>query len=123
MALKVLFKSQLQQSQVERLLRCEVEIQSHLRRSSILWLYGYFYDQVHHKSITAMDFLSYCLLFGVNILRGQLNSCSILRIAEMCPPNIRICCQRRTLYKKLWKCKYFSERCAAAVSRIFSTMF
>ncbi|MED6221735.1 Phosphatidylinositol:ceramide phosphoinositol transferase (IPC synthase) [Stylosanthes scabra] len=44
-ALKVLFKSQLQQSQVEHQLRREVEIQSHLRHPHILRLYGYFYDQ------------------------------------------------------------------------------
>lgn len=50
MALKVLFKSQLQQSQVEHQLRREVEIQSHLRHPNILRLYGYFYDQVvEHK--------------------------------------------------------------------------
>ena len=46
MALKVLFKSQLKQSQVEHQLRREVEIQSHLRHPNILRLYGYFYDQV-----------------------------------------------------------------------------
>ncbi|XP_062195137.1 serine/threonine-protein kinase Aurora-2-like isoform X3 [Phragmites australis] len=44
-ALKVLFKSQLRQSQVEHQLRREVEIQSHLRHPNILRLYGYFYDQ------------------------------------------------------------------------------
>nr|BAF44482.1 aurora kinase 2 splicing variant [Arabidopsis thaliana] len=44
-ALKVLFKAQLQQSQVEHQLRREVEIQSHLRHPNILRLYGYFYDQ------------------------------------------------------------------------------
>ncbi|XP_042396723.1 serine/threonine-protein kinase Aurora-1-like [Zingiber officinale] len=44
-ALKVLFKSQLKQSQVEHQLRREVEIQSHLRHLNILRLYGYFYDQ------------------------------------------------------------------------------
>lgn len=43
-ALKVLFKSQLQKSQVEHQLRREIEIQSHLRHSNILRLYGYFYD-------------------------------------------------------------------------------
>jgi aurora kinase, other len=46
-ALKVLFKSQLKQSQVEHQLRREVEIQSHLRHPNILRLYGYFYDQVN----------------------------------------------------------------------------
>lgn len=45
-ALKVLFKNQLQQSQVEHQLRREIEIQSHLRHPNILRLYGYFYDQV-----------------------------------------------------------------------------
>ncbi|KAL6544311.1 Phosphatidylinositol:ceramide phosphoinositol transferase (IPC synthase) [Orobanche gracilis] len=44
-ALKVLFKDQLKQSQVEHQLRREVEIQSHLRHPNILRLYGYFYDQ------------------------------------------------------------------------------
>ncbi|KAI7996508.1 Serine/threonine-protein kinase Aurora-2 [Camellia lanceoleosa] len=44
-ALKVLFKSQLKQSQVEHQLCREVEIQSHLRHPNILRLYGYFYDQ------------------------------------------------------------------------------
>eukprot|EP00850_Spirogloea_muscicola_P026324 SM006717S20270 [mRNA] locus=s6717:69:497:- [translate_table: standard] len=43
-ALKVLFKNQLAQSQVEHQLRREIEIQSHLRHANILRLYGYFYD-------------------------------------------------------------------------------
>lgn len=45
-ALKVLFKNQLQQSHVEHQLRREIEIQSHLRHPNILRLYGYFYDHV-----------------------------------------------------------------------------
>ncbi|XP_004309616.1 PREDICTED: putative L-type lectin-domain containing receptor kinase V.1-like [Fragaria vesca subsp. vesca] len=44
-ALKVLFKNLLQQSQVEHQLRPEVEIQSQVRHPNILRLYGYFYDQ------------------------------------------------------------------------------
>ena len=44
--MQVLFKSQLQQSNVEHQLRREIEIQSHLRHPNILRLYGYFYDQV-----------------------------------------------------------------------------
>jgi aurora kinase len=43
-ALKVLFKSQLQKAGVEHQLRREIEIQSHLRHPNILRLYGYFYD-------------------------------------------------------------------------------
>ena len=44
-ALKVLFKNQLQQANVEHQLRREIEIQSHLRHPNILRLYGYFYDE------------------------------------------------------------------------------
>ncbi|XP_040187462.1 aurora kinase A isoform X2 [Rana temporaria] len=44
MALKVLFKSQLEKANVEHQLRREVEIQSHLRHPNILRLYGYFHD-------------------------------------------------------------------------------
>lgn len=43
---QVLFKSQLQESNVEHQLRREIEIQSHLRQANILRLYGYFYDKV-----------------------------------------------------------------------------
>ncbi|XP_076322388.1 aurora kinase C-like [Tachypleus tridentatus] len=43
-ALKVLFKSQLQKNGVEHQLRREIEIQSHLKHPNILQLYNYFYD-------------------------------------------------------------------------------
>ncbi len=43
-ALKILFKSELQQHKVEKQLRREIEIQSHLRHRNILRLYGYFHD-------------------------------------------------------------------------------
>ncbi|XP_064488645.1 aurora kinase C-like isoform X2 [Ornithodoros turicata] len=44
-ALKVLFKAQLQVYGVEHQLRREIEIQSHLRHPHILRLYGYFHDK------------------------------------------------------------------------------
>lgn len=44
-ALKVLFKSQLQSAGVEHQLRREIEIQSHLRHPHVLRLYGYFHDK------------------------------------------------------------------------------
>lgn len=43
-ALKVLYKEELEEGKVEKQLRREVEIQSHLRHPNILRLYGYFYD-------------------------------------------------------------------------------
>jgi len=44
-ALKVLYKRQLEKANVEHQLRREIEIQSHLRHANILRLYGYFYDE------------------------------------------------------------------------------
>ena len=41
---QVLYKAQLQKSNMEYQLRREIEIQSHLRHPNILRLYGYFYD-------------------------------------------------------------------------------
>lgn len=43
-ALKVIFKHQVQKANCEHQLRREIEIQSHLRHPNILRLYGYFYD-------------------------------------------------------------------------------
>uniref|UniRef100_A0A6G4ZXY8 Aurora kinase n=1 Tax=Rhipicephalus microplus TaxID=6941 RepID=A0A6G4ZXY8_RHIMP len=43
-ALKVMFKTQLQSNNVEHQLQREIEIQSHLRHPHILRLYGYFHD-------------------------------------------------------------------------------
>ncbi|KAJ2158412.1 spindle assembly checkpoint kinase [Coemansia sp. RSA 552] len=44
-ALKILFKTELQQSKIEKQLKREVEIQTRLRHPHILRLYGYFYDE------------------------------------------------------------------------------
>ena len=44
-ALKVLFKSQLQKANVENQLRREIEIQSHLRHPHVLRMLGYFWDE------------------------------------------------------------------------------
>ncbi|XP_028654089.1 aurora kinase B [Erpetoichthys calabaricus] len=44
-ALKVLFKSQIEKEGVEHQLRREIEIQSHLRHPNILRLYNYFHDR------------------------------------------------------------------------------
>lgn len=43
-ALKVLYKQELQENNAEKQVRREVEIQSHLRHPNVLRLYGYFYD-------------------------------------------------------------------------------
>lgn len=43
-ALKAMYKAELQSNNVEQQLRREIEIQSRLRHTNILRLYGYFYD-------------------------------------------------------------------------------
>lgn len=45
-ALKVMFKKQIQANKVEHQVRREIEIQSHLRHPNILRLYGYFHDAI-----------------------------------------------------------------------------
>lgn len=114
-ALKVLFKSQLQQSQVEHQLRREVEIQSHLRHPNILRLYGYFYDQV---------FFLVMLMFVRTILVLMNKGKYIANLHFMCEITslqkrvylILEYAPKGELYKELQKCKYFSERRAATVS-------
>ncbi len=49
---QVLFKAQLQQSNVEHQLRREIEIQTHLRHPNILRCYGYFHDQEKVRRLT-----------------------------------------------------------------------
>lgn len=44
-ALKVIYKAELENFKAEKQLRREIEIQSHLRHPNILRLYGYFYDE------------------------------------------------------------------------------
>lgn len=52
--LKVLFKDQLVEGQVEHQLRREIEIQSHLRHPNILRLFGYFHDE--HRVFLILEF-------------------------------------------------------------------
>uniref|UniRef100_A0A453E650 Protein kinase domain-containing protein n=1 Tax=Aegilops tauschii subsp. strangulata TaxID=200361 RepID=A0A453E650_AEGTS len=101
-ALKVLFKSQLKQSQVEHQLRREVEIQSHLRHPNILRLYGYFYDQVQigHGESLLLSFDPRLIISSISILQTR-----VYLILEHAA--------KGELYKELQRCKHFSERRSA----------
>jgi len=44
-ALKVLYKKQLQGTNLEKQLRREIEIHSHLRHSNVIRMYGFFWDE------------------------------------------------------------------------------
>lgn len=109
-ALKVLFKSQLKQSQVEHQLRREVEIQSHLRHPNILRLYGYFYDQVHgirHSSHTVTTDPFRHKFYSLLSHGIQTRVYLILEYAA-----------KGELYKELTRCKHFNERRSATVRNV-----
>ncbi|PVV01366.1 hypothetical protein BB560_004214 [Smittium megazygosporum] len=44
-AIKIMYKNELKENKIEKQLRREVEIQTHLRHPNILRLYGYFHDE------------------------------------------------------------------------------
>lgn len=63
--MQVLFKNQLQSSNVEHQLRREIEIQSHLRHPNILRLYGYFYDDVRRAwPLCILWFMFRCCIYN-----------------------------------------------------------
>ena len=69
-ALKVLFKSQLQKANVEHQLRREIEIQSHLRHPHVLRMFGYFYDETRVYLI--LEFAPRGEMYKVTILFTEL---------------------------------------------------
>ncbi|XP_076051056.1 aurora kinase-like [Oratosquilla oratoria] len=70
-ALKMLFKSQLQKANVEHQLRREIEIQANLRHPNILRLYGYFYDE--KRVFLILEYAAQGELYKV--LQSQPNGC------------------------------------------------
>jgi aurora kinase len=110
-ALKVLFKNQLKQSQVEHQLRREVEIQSHLRHPNILRLYGYFYDQVLISPTTIQRSFIFLILFS-----HSYREFSVMWILQTRVYLILEHAAKGELYKELQRCKHFSERRSATVS-------
>lgn len=110
-ALKVLFKAQLQQSQVEHQLRREIEIQSHLRHPNILRLYGYFYDTVSIIfTLSLAEKHSWLRVSSPVSFATQNRVYLILEYAA-----------RGELYKELQKNKVFSEKRSATVSKLLCT--
>jgi serine/threonine protein kinase len=92
-ALKVLFKNQLQQSQVEHQLRREIEIQSHLRHPNILRLYGYFYDQVcplsrpfFHSKMKCLAYFFYLEMQELTVYNLKSSPLDPERCREICTP-------------------------------------
>jgi len=89
-ALKVLFKNQLQSSGIEHQLKREIEIQAHLKHKNILRLYGFFYDKSRGK------FLLFKMISKTS---------SVYLILEYAPGG--------ELYKQLKQAKMFTEPVAA----------
>ena len=84
----MLFKNQLQQSNVEHQLRREIEIQSHLRHPNILRLYGYFYDATRVYLI--LEYAARGELYKELQVRGgggAVRFVLLLRLLLRCPPS------------------------------------
>ncbi|PIK48096.1 putative aurora kinase A [Apostichopus japonicus] len=107
-ALKVLFKSQLQKCQVEHQLRREIEIQSHLRHQHILRLYGYFHDETRiylileyapkgevYKNLQKCrryddaTAAKVCIL-SLNVCRIQIGHCMMYTCEKSTPTDVRL---------------------------------
>jgi serine/threonine protein kinase len=132
-ALKVLFKNQLQESHVEHQLRREIEIQSHLRHPNILRLYGYFYDKVRPRASADIPHDRTRTRpaepppSGVPRLRKRAPPSGVVRLLPSLahrpypssrPSQNRVFlileyAARGELYKELQKCKRFSEKRSA----------
>jgi len=83
-AIKILFKSQLQKAGVEHQFRRELEIQSHLKHPNILRMYGWFHDE--NRIYLILEFACYGELYKKLRKAGRFDertaSTYMLQIAE-----------------------------------------
>merc|ERR1719468_1248406 len=70
-AIKILFKSQLQKASVEHQFRRELEIQSHLKHPNILRMYGWFHDE--NRIYIILEFACYGELYKKLKKAGRLD--------------------------------------------------
>ena len=84
-ALKVLFKTQLQKAQVEHQLRREIEIQSHLRHPNILRLFGYFYDEsrVYLILVSSLTICTFPYILSLTLYRSTHQEESSTRVCSL----------------------------------------
>ncbi|GAM17103.1 hypothetical protein SAMD00019534_002780 [Acytostelium subglobosum LB1] len=98
-ALKVLFKSQLQMAKIEHQLRREIEIQSHLRHPNILRLYGYFYDE--QRVYLIIEFAKGGECFKTLQMVGRFPECQAATYTLQIADALRYCHSKHVIHRDI----------------------
>uniref|UniRef100_A0A8C9PXK6 non-specific serine/threonine protein kinase n=1 Tax=Spermophilus dauricus TaxID=99837 RepID=A0A8C9PXK6_SPEDA len=98
-ALKVLFKSQIEKAGLEHQLRREVEIQAHLRHPNILRLYNYFYDSTRIYLI--LEFAPRGELYNLLQRSGPLDEQHTATIMEELAEALTYCHNNKVIHRDI----------------------
>ncbi|KAM4800345.1 aurora kinase C [Urocitellus parryii] len=98
-ALKVLFKSQIEKAGLEHQLRREIEIQAHLRHPNILRLYSYFYDSTRIYLI--LEFAPRGELYNLLQRSGPLDEQHTATIMEEVADALTYCHNNKVIHRDI----------------------
>ncbi|XP_071461018.1 aurora kinase C-like [Marmota flaviventris] len=98
-ALKVLFKSQIEKAGLEHQLRREIEIQAHLRHPNILCLYNYFYDS--RRIYLILEFAPRGELYHLLQRRGPLDEQRTATIMEELADALTYCHNKKVIHRDI----------------------
>ncbi|XP_046322269.1 aurora kinase C-like [Marmota monax] len=98
-ALKVLFKSQIEKAGLEHQLRREVEIQAHLRHPNILRLYNYFYDS--RRIYLILEFAPRGELYNLLQRSGPLDEQHTATIMEELADALTYCHNNKVIHRDI----------------------
>ncbi|KAG3255688.1 aurora kinase C, partial [Ictidomys tridecemlineatus] len=98
-ALKVLFKSQIEKAGLEHQLRREIEIQAHLRHPNILRLYNYFYDSTRIYLI--LEFAPKGELYNLLQRSGPLDEQHTATIMEEVADALTYCHNNKVIHRDI----------------------
>ncbi|XP_072256801.1 aurora kinase B-A-like [Pyxicephalus adspersus] len=99
LALKVLFKSQLEKEGVEHQLRREIEIQSHLRHPNILRMYNYFHDR--KRIYLMLEFAPRGELYKELQICGRFDEQRSATIIEELADALQYCHERKVIHRDI----------------------
>ncbi|XP_033927843.1 aurora kinase C-like isoform X1 [Melopsittacus undulatus] len=98
-ALKVLFKSQLEKEGLEHQLRREIEIQAHLRHPNILRLYNYFHDE--RRVFLILEFAPRGELYKELQRCGRFDATRTATLVEELADALRYCHSKRVIHRDI----------------------
>uniref|UniRef100_A0A8C5YM03 non-specific serine/threonine protein kinase n=1 Tax=Marmota marmota marmota TaxID=9994 RepID=A0A8C5YM03_MARMA len=98
-ALKVLFKSQIEKAGLEHQLRREIEIQAHLRHPNILCLYNYFYDS--RRIYLILEYAPRGELYHLLQRRGPLDEQRTATIMEELADALTYCHNKKVIHRDI----------------------